>query len=190
MIVNRRVTAIVTPKLLALDPFLSNISTSFYEAITRSSNGDSTLHFKPKSSTPYLASPFIEGVMNSDFKQPPEKFSRPSSIVSSISIFHSSNSSNSSPQTKSESLYSRDSRNGSNASIVFLDEPSVSFDQFIRFMVEVTEDRPTSEQVFQAFVDIAHGKSYVTELDLQNSLVPDTMIEKLVQFMPLFNEQK
>lgn len=57
-------------------------------------------------------------------------------------------------------------------------------------MVEVTEDRHTSEQVFQSFVDIAYGKSYVTELDLQNSLVPDTMIEKLVQFMPLFNEQK
>lgn len=64
------------------------------------------------------------------------------------------------------------------------DEPSVSFEQFIKFMVEVTEDQHTSEQVFQSFVDIAAGKPYVTELDLQNSLVPDAMIEKLVASMP------
>lgn len=68
-------TVIETPKLLAMDPFLSNISSSFYETITRSSDGDSTLHVKPKLSTPSLASSLIEGVMNSDFKQPPEKFS-------------------------------------------------------------------------------------------------------------------
>jgi Ca2+-binding EF-hand superfamily protein len=60
----------------------------------------------------------------------------------------------------------------------------VSFEQFIKFMVEVTEDQQTSEQVFQSFIDIANGKPYVTELDLQNSLVPDTMIEQLKEAMP------
>lgn len=68
------------------------------------------------------------------------------------------------------------------------EQPSVSFEQFIKFMVEVTEDQQTSEQVFQSFVDIADSKPYVTELDLQNSLVPDSMIDILVKTMPLHDE--
>lgn len=62
---------------------------------------------------------------------------------------------------------------------------AVSFEQFINFMVEVTEDQQTSEQVFQSFIDIANGKDYVTELDLQNSLVPDSMIDQLKETMPV-----
>lgn len=61
---------------------------------------------------------------------------------------------------------------------------SVSFEQFIRFMVEVTEDQQTAEQVFKSFEDIANGKPYVTELDLQNSLLPDEMIDELKSSMP------
>jgi Ca2+-binding EF-hand superfamily protein len=61
---------------------------------------------------------------------------------------------------------------------------AVSFEQFINFMVEVTEDQQTAEQVFQSFIDIANGKDYVTELDLQNSLVPDSMIDQLKETMP------
>lgn len=55
-------------------------------------------------------------------------------------------------------------------------------------MVEVTEDQQTADQVLQSFVDIAEGKAYVTELDLQNSLVPDSMIDVLVRSMPLHEE--
>ncbi|KAA8902874.1 hypothetical protein TRICI_005798 [Trichomonascus ciferrii] len=61
---------------------------------------------------------------------------------------------------------------------------AVSFEQFINFMVEVTEDQQTAEQVIQSFIDIANGKDYVTELDLQNSLVPDSMIDQLKETMP------
>lgn len=64
------------------------------------------------------------------------------------------------------------------------DGNSVSFEQFINFMVEVTEDQQTSEQVLQSFADIANGKPYVTELDLQNSLIPDAMIDQLKDTMP------
>jgi hypothetical protein len=60
----------------------------------------------------------------------------------------------------------------------------VSFEEFIKFMVEVTEDQQTAEQVYQSFVDIANGKEYVTELDLQNSLLPDSMIDQLKETMP------
>jgi hypothetical protein len=34
----------------------------------------------------------------------------------------------------------------------------VTFEQFIRFMVEVTEDQNTAEQVFQSFQEVADGK--------------------------------
>jgi Ca2+-binding EF-hand superfamily protein len=60
----------------------------------------------------------------------------------------------------------------------------VTFEQFIRFMVDVTEDQNTAEQVFQSFREVADGKPYVTEMDLRHSLVPDEVIEKLVRFVP------
>ena len=34
----------------------------------------------------------------------------------------------------------------------------VTFEQFIRFMVSVTEDQNTAEQVFQSFAEVADGK--------------------------------
>lgn len=61
----------------------------------------------------------------------------------------------------------------------------VTFEQFIRFMVDVTEDQNTAEQVFQSFREVADGKPYVTEMDLRHSLIPDEVIDKLVQFVPL-----
>ncbi|KAK1751570.1 hypothetical protein QBC47DRAFT_329169, partial [Echria macrotheca] len=60
----------------------------------------------------------------------------------------------------------------------------VTFEQFIRFMVEATEDQNTAEQVFQSFREVADGKPYVTEMDLRHSLVPDEVIEKLVEIIP------
>lgn len=60
----------------------------------------------------------------------------------------------------------------------------VSFEQFIRFMVEVTEDQNTAEQVFQSFREVADGKPYVTEMDLRHSLVPDEVIDKLMEIVP------
>jgi Ca2+-binding EF-hand superfamily protein len=61
----------------------------------------------------------------------------------------------------------------------------VTFEQFIRFMVDVTEDQNTAEQVFQSFREVADGKPYVTEMDLRHSLVPDEVIEKLIKELPL-----
>nr|POE65055.1 alpha-actinin-like protein 1 [Quercus suber] len=61
---------------------------------------------------------------------------------------------------------------------------SVSFEQFIRFMVDVTEDQNTAEQVFESFREVADGKPYVTELDLTHSLIPDEIVQKLAESMP------
>lgn len=60
----------------------------------------------------------------------------------------------------------------------------VTFEQFIRFMVEATEDQNTAEQVFQSFREVADGKPYVTEMDLRHSLVPDEVIDKLIEIIP------
>lgn len=60
----------------------------------------------------------------------------------------------------------------------------VTFEQFIRFMVDVTEDQNTAEQVYQSFREVADGKPYVTEMDLRHSLVPDEVIDKLVDIIP------
>ncbi|KAF2240310.1 alpha-actinin-2 [Trematosphaeria pertusa] len=60
----------------------------------------------------------------------------------------------------------------------------VTFEQFIRFMVDETEDQNTAEQVFESFKEVADGKPYVTELDLRHSLVPDEIIEDLISTMP------
>ncbi|EMC96956.1 hypothetical protein BAUCODRAFT_69320 [Baudoinia panamericana UAMH 10762] len=61
---------------------------------------------------------------------------------------------------------------------------SVSFEQFIRFMVAVTEDQNTAEQVFESFREVADGKPYVTELDLTHSLIPEDVVQMLVESMP------
>jgi Ca2+-binding EF-hand superfamily protein len=63
----------------------------------------------------------------------------------------------------------------------------VTFEQFICFMVDVTEDQNTAEQVFQSFREVADGKPYVTEMDLRHSLVPDDVIEKLTSIIPPHN---
>lgn len=60
----------------------------------------------------------------------------------------------------------------------------VGFEQFIRFMVSVTEDQNSAEQVFQSFREVADGKPYVTEMDLRHSLIPDELIEDLLHSMP------
>ena len=60
----------------------------------------------------------------------------------------------------------------------------VGFEQFIRFMVAVTEDQNSAEQVFQSFREVADGKPYVTEMDLRQSLIPDELIDDLLSSMP------
>ena len=60
----------------------------------------------------------------------------------------------------------------------------VGFEGFIRFMVAVTEDTNTAEQVFQSFKEVADGKAYITELDLRHSLISDELIAELLHTMP------
>ncbi|KAF2093921.1 alpha-actin-like proteinin [Rhizodiscina lignyota] len=61
---------------------------------------------------------------------------------------------------------------------------TVGFERFIRFMVDVTEDQNSAEQVFESFREVADGKPYVTELDLRHSLIPDELVDELTKTMP------
>lgn len=82
------------------------------------------------------------------------------------------------------SPYRRNSWAATASTSVADQQPRISFEGFIKFMIKATEDQHTTEQVLQSFADIAGGKRYVTELDLRNSLVPEATIAKLVKYMP------
>ncbi|KAG0171954.1 hypothetical protein DFQ28_010581 [Apophysomyces sp. BC1034] len=59
-----------------------------------------------------------------------------------------------------------------------------SFEQFIRYMLDVTEDKSTPDQLTDSFRIIAGEKPYVTELDLKMCLVPIPVIDYLKHEMP------
>ncbi|KAF9940342.1 hypothetical protein BGZ65_007308, partial [Modicella reniformis] len=60
----------------------------------------------------------------------------------------------------------------------------VSFEQFIIFMVGVTEDRASGDQVRESFHIIAGDKPYVTELDLKHSMLPPAVVSYLQSTIP------
>lgn len=62
---------------------------------------------------------------------------------------------------------------------------TVDWEAFLNFMIEELEDQNTPEQVLNAFRDVADGKPYVTELDLRESLIPDTAADFLLRNLPI-----
>lgn len=60
-----------------------------------------------------------------------------------------------------------------------------TFEQFIRFMVSVTEDKTTPSELMDSFRTMAGDKPYVTELDLKMSQIPMRMIDYLKNTMPI-----
>ncbi|KAJ1885848.1 alpha-actinin, partial [Kickxella alabastrina] len=60
----------------------------------------------------------------------------------------------------------------------------ISFEVYIRFMVELTEDQTTPEQLLQSFSVIAGDKEHVTEADLRMSELSPPSIAYLVRAMP------
>lgn len=60
----------------------------------------------------------------------------------------------------------------------------ITFEVYIRFMVELTEDQTTPEQLLQSFRVIAGDKEYVTEEDFRLSDLTPASIAYLVKSMP------
>ncbi|KAJ2311209.1 alpha-actinin [Coemansia sp. RSA 2610] len=61
---------------------------------------------------------------------------------------------------------------------------AISFEVYIRFLVELTEDQTTPEQLLQSFRVIAADKDYVTREDLRLSDLPPAAIACLLRDMP------
>lgn len=61
---------------------------------------------------------------------------------------------------------------------------SVSYDAFLTFLREISEDSTSPDQLIEAFQGLASDKPYVTELDLRMALLPQGSIDYLVQAMP------
>ncbi|KAJ1937724.1 alpha-actinin, partial [Linderina macrospora] len=60
----------------------------------------------------------------------------------------------------------------------------ITFEIYIRFLVELTEDQTTPEQLLESFRVIAADKDYVTESDLRMSDLSAASIAYLVRVMP------
>ncbi|CAG8552262.1 1003_t:CDS:2, partial [Scutellospora calospora] len=63
-------------------------------------------------------------------------------------------------------------------------QPEASFEQFILYMVNVTEDKTSPDQLRQSFKVVAGDKPFVTELDLRRSLLPENVVSYLQEAMP------
>ncbi|KAG1151928.1 hypothetical protein G6F37_005001 [Rhizopus arrhizus] len=70
------------------------------------------------------------------------------------------------------------------------DNDFATFEQFIRFMVSVTEDKSTPDQLRDSFRTMAGDKPFVTEMDLKMSQVPMKMIDYLKETMPKSRENE
>lgn len=60
----------------------------------------------------------------------------------------------------------------------------MSYDAFLTFLREISEDSTSPDQLLEAFQGLASDKPYVTELDLRMALLPQGSIDYLKQAMP------
>ncbi|RKP09304.1 calponin homology domain-containing protein [Thamnocephalis sphaerospora] len=59
-----------------------------------------------------------------------------------------------------------------------------SFEQFTKFMVSITEDQTTPDQLRESFKAVAGDKEYITELELKRVGLPADTTQYLAQVMP------
>ncbi|PLW49023.1 hypothetical protein PCASD_05055 [Puccinia coronata f. sp. avenae] len=60
----------------------------------------------------------------------------------------------------------------------------VTFEAFVGFLVQITEDTTSPDQVRESFRGIAGDKPFLTEVDLRHALVPQSAIDYLLEAMP------
>ncbi|CAB4385037.1 unnamed protein product [Rhizophagus irregularis] len=63
-------------------------------------------------------------------------------------------------------------------------QSEATFEQFIIYMINVTEDKTSPDQLRQSFKIVAGDKPFVTELDLKRSLLPENVVSYLKETMP------
>jgi Ca2+-binding EF-hand superfamily protein len=62
----------------------------------------------------------------------------------------------------------------------------ISFEKFTNFMVSITEDRTTPDQIRQSFRAIANGKNHITEVDMCVGQLDAEQVEHLKSVLPKF----
>jgi len=60
----------------------------------------------------------------------------------------------------------------------------VTFEQFINYVISISKDETTPEQLRQSFKTVAGEKPFVNELDLRMCQIPQPVIDYLAQTMP------
>lgn len=68
-------------------------------------------------------------------------------------------------------------------------DETLSFEQFTNYMVSITEDRVTPEQLRESFNEMSGGKNYITEADMRTCQVPEDQIDYLKSVIPASTEQ-
>lgn len=67
---------------------------------------------------------------------------------------------------------------------------SVSYDAFLTFLREITEDTTSPDQLMEAFQGLAADKPYVTELDLREAMLPQESVDYFKHEMPELDEER
>jgi hypothetical protein len=62
----------------------------------------------------------------------------------------------------------------------------ITFEQFTKFMISITEDKTTPDQLLESFEIMAGEKGYVTETDLRTGQVPPEQVDYLKTVLPPF----
>lgn len=63
---------------------------------------------------------------------------------------------------------------------------TISFDRFVTYMVSITQDTTSPEQLREAFFTIAGGKDFVTEQDFRVAQMSSEQIEYLKSTLPRY----
>lgn len=63
---------------------------------------------------------------------------------------------------------------------------TISFDHFVTYMVSITQDTSSPEQLREAFEIIDAGKGFITEQDMRVAQMSDDQIAYLVSVIPRY----
>merc|ERR1712137_1227776 len=66
------------------------------------------------------------------------------------------------------------------------DPPQIGFEKFLSYMIKITSDTTTENEISAAFRDLAQDKDFITADDLRRSGMPTEKIDYLLSEMPAF----
>ena len=64
----------------------------------------------------------------------------------------------------------------------------IGFDKFLEYMIQITSDQTTENEIYQAFRDLAGDKDFITADDLRRGGMPAEKVEYLTGQMPAYKD--